>query len=71
MFTADIRVIFTVNRIILTGDCYGARWRNVVGLCDLPDGVDKTLREKKRATDIRSAIIRDICSGEYPLRENP
>ena len=32
---------------------------------------DKPLREKKRATDIRSAIIREICNGGYPLRDDP
>ena len=32
---------------------------------------DQPPREKKRATEIRSAIIRDIFSGGHPLGDNP
>ena len=56
-----LRRIATVHRGEMPWFLYG-----------LLDGVrDELLREKHRATDNRSAIIRVFCSDGYPLRDNP
>ena len=36
---ADIRVIFTVNSIMLADNCHGAPWGYAAVLCGLLDGV--------------------------------
>ena len=38
IFSRIFRIIFTVNRIILPENCYGAPWGNAAVLCGLLDG---------------------------------
>ena len=67
--------MFMVNRIILTGESYGAPCGDAAVLRGFARfarrrAINRSVR-KKRVTDIRSAIIRDIGSSGYPLRGNP
>ena len=61
---ADIRIIFTVNRIILTDNCYGAPWGNAAVLCGLLDGVEINRSVRKKTCDgYLPRNKADICSG--------